>query len=704
MKKLWATVMAFLAISAFSEENGKKKLSDEQRENLKTTFGDAFLAKLEASFESDQDEDVDQSGMITGLQTQLQELQSKLTAAENDKQTLASEKTSLEGKILSQKSVIEKLSMKPEDDPAAVSVPGKPVAWNPEDSNFLGGVKAPHMAIDDKHPYNKRAYAAMMRNLGIEVAAPAASSFDYDSLKSDLGDYYRVSKQERIQSFLLSLKTLDAIFGVESGYQDQAVLVNLFMEGDFSQADNTIGSSFDNLVQGSFKFEPEVLTMYDVMFVHKFTDLKTLEKNWLGYLNREGSDVMKWSFIEYIMIETTKKLSNERELRRVKGKRVNPTANVKGTAMGASNGLLLFIKNQIALFKIRPFVMGEWTESNISEYIRRGTSYVPSVVRDTGMLVLYMAPEALTAYHKNRETLSGTNIDYKAGINYVWEYPNVKIVTIPNMGPSQRMIWTLEGNIKLFEDVPGEMTKYNFEQQDWSLKVWSNWKESLWAYMVGKKYASAAAIPTDYSTQLIFVNDVDLPAASYLPMTANDTTPSVAEHSSLVSVANSQATAITAIDDAAVGQEIRIKCGSATNAITIAASGNFSLLTAAWTPDVDDVLVVKKRSDGKFIELSRSNVGELDAIAFDPDDTTPSVTGGTVFVTDANTTATAITTFDNAVAGVVYKIYGAGSTNASTIANSGNFVLTAAMTLSATKWIELQKSESNGKFYEINRG
>jgi hypothetical protein len=328
---------------------------------------------------------------------------------------------------------------------------------------------------------------------------------------------------------------------------------------------------------------------------------------------------------------------------------------------------------------------------------------VPAVVRDSGMLELYMSTDAVTAYHKNNETLYGLNQDYKANIQYVKEYPNVRIIGIPNMNESKRMIWTIKGNISLFEDKPGEMYNFNIEQQDWSLKVWSNWRESVWAYLVGRKYASLAAMPEDYSTQLIFCNDVDEPASFFVPMTADDATPSVALHSSLVSVANAAATAITNIDDCAVGQEVSLKCGNATNAITIAASGNFSLLTSAWAPAVGDILKLKKRSDGKFIEIQRitatSNATQIAA-----DDATPDVSAGDTFITHANTAACAITALDNSITGRVYTIFGNGSTNASTIASSGNFVLTAAMTLSAGTWIKLQKSAVDSKYYEISRG
>ena len=711
MRKLWAIVLGFLHITAFSEDNGKKILTTEQKQKLTETFGEPFVSKLETSLVNDKDEDVDpaaSSATIADMQAKLDAANAQLTAAKNDKSALESERSTLAQTIQDQKSAISILSSKPEPEPAAVTKTkqeNEPEAkWDDTNPNFLGGVQETFMAIDDKHGYNKRAYSQLMfRKYGMVVPVPKASSMDYATLKTDLGAFYNKRYQDQLQSFQLSLKSLETIFPLESGYQDQATLINMFLLGDFSQADNTVGSDFGNVVKGGFTFEPEIITMYDVMFAHKFTDLKTLEKNWLGYLNREGSKTIKWSFIQYILVETTKKLHNEREMRRVNGIRVNPTANTPGTAMGASNGFRQFLRNQIALFKILPFALGEWTETTISDYIRRGTAMVPAAVRDTGSLVCYMSPDALTAYHKNNETLYGLNQDYTPDLNVVKEYPGVSIEVVPNMGESKRITWTLRGNIALFEDMPGEMTNFEMEQQDWQLKVWSNWKESLWAFMVGKKYASAAAIPTDYSNQMIFCNDVDYPADFYLPMTADDTTPSVIRHGSITSVANTVATAITDIDDAVVGQEIRIKCGSVTNAITIAASGKFSLLPAAWTPGLDEVLVLKKRSDGKFIEISRMNPQSM-VTAFAADDTSPSVSGHTTFVTNANTTATAITTLDDAVSNTVYTVNGAGSTNASTIANSGNFVLTAAMTLSLGHWITLLKSASDNKFYEIARG
>jgi hypothetical protein len=177
----------------------------------------------------------------------------------------------------------------------------------------------------------------------------------------------------------------------------------------------------------------------------------------------------------------------------------------------------------------------------------------------------------------------------------------------------------------------------------------------------------------------------------------------VLNHTSLVSVANSQATAITTIDDCAVGQEVRIQCGPGANSITIAKAGVFSLLSAAWNPVVGNILILKKRSDGKFIELKRISFS-TDALVIAADDATPTVKDGVKFITSINTVATAITALDDAIVGVVYTLMGGSDVNATTIANAGNFSLTAAMTLGSGKFITLQKSEQDGKLYEITRG
>lgn len=110
---------------------------------------------------------------------------------------------------------------------------------------------------------------------------------DYSRLKEDLGAFYRTPWRDRVQSLLAVLPSLEKYFKLESGYQDLATLVNIWL-GEFSQAENTVGSTFNNVVKGSYEFNHETLRMYGVMFVHRFSDLKQIEKLWIGLAQPRG--------------------------------------------------------------------------------------------------------------------------------------------------------------------------------------------------------------------------------------------------------------------------------------------------------------------------------------------------------------------------------------------------------------------------------
>ena len=89
--------------------------------------------------------------------------------------------------------------------------------------------------------------------------------------------------------------------------------------------------------------------------------------------------------------------------------------------------------------------------------------------------------------------------------------------------------------------------------------------------------------------------------------TADDTTPSVAGGNMFNTVANTGSTAITQLDDGYVGQIVVIRVGSATNAPTIADSGNFKL-SAAWEPNaVAETITLACFTLNVWTELCRSD-------------------------------------------------------------------------------------------------
>ncbi len=718
-------IMGLLAITAFDKNaDGVMSLTDDQKkalesEGFKADFIDGFNAALANDFadensgdgaetQTDENDNAPEAKLdldaMKALALEVQAKNAELAKLNEDKSANAETIKKLQAEISDLTGKVTKLSNTPEHDAGA----GKQHQTGNMDQkiDFLNkdqllGLQGTMYALKDR-PYNQRARAAIMVANGYEVYLPKAESakVDYAMLEQDLGEYYRTQKRKELQSFITQLPSVESIFPLESGVQDRDIITNLFL-GEFSQADSSNESDFDKVVKGKYEIQPEEIRMYDVMLAFEFKQLKKLEKQWIGYLNKEGSSSIKISFIEYLLQETAKKLHNEREQRRMKGVRKNPNVNVPGKAMDAANGYFRYISNKINGLQIKPFALGEITPANIGEKVFEGTRQIPQELIDRGDMVLYMPSAMIVEYHKYNELHYGTNQDYKANSMFVKEFPDVKIVELRNAGNHRRLVWTIEGNIKTFEHEPGEMTDFRLSIKEWSVTVTSQWKEGLAAVLVGKKWKRAQDM--DFNHQFIFASDMDLASTEFLPMGQDEATPSALHHKSLVSVPNTSVIAITDIIDTEVGDIVTLKNGSDDKGIKIAKDDNFSTISAAWNPEMGDTITLIKREDGKWIELSRKSAG-LGVLQFDADATTPSVAGGTEFQVGTNTKTTAITNLADAVVNTKYTIHGNGTgDNVTTIANSGNFSLTAAITLSTGKFITVVKA-SDGKFYEIARG
>lgn len=101
--------------------------------------------------------------------------------------------------------------------------------------------------------------------------------------------------------------------------------------------------------------------------------------------------------------------------------------------------------------------------------------------------------------------------------------------------------------------------------------------------------------------------------------------------------------------------------------------------------------------NGKLVKVNYEDTQTIAA-----DDTTPDVSTGDVFTTTANTVATAITDLDNPRVGSIIHLIGGSATNATTIADSGNFTLSAAITLTLSTALTLFVRADND-YVELSR-
>lgn len=413
------------------------------------------------------------------------------------------------------------------------------------------------------------------------------------------GEAYIVRRQDALIAYLRSLPSVSAIFPVQYNVQNKMVMTNSFLT-DFSQAYQS-----GKVYKGAHSFEPIEAEVHDLMMKHLFENLKQLEKEYIGYLNREGSDPIKWTMIEWLMRQTLTKLYNEKEYRRINGVRVEPTTNVAGHFNYGSNGVLRRLQKYVDQFYLHPFMdLNTYTTTTILNHVKTFVEYVNQILPD-GLrgYALYMNSKHIPWYKAAYRSEYGTDLDFKGAMLEVMDYDIQGIVPVPNMGNSCMMWIAQPGNIELYEDKAGEMANFYFERELESLIVACWFKEGAGAYMVGKKYTSRALLEASKRVnQYIFVT------APFTELDADATSADAADNTYFRTVANSGATDITNIANAVEGVVYRIECGSATNASTITKlGGRFTNIVSNWVPTaVGDYIDLYYVADGDdFFELER---------------------------------------------------------------------------------------------------
>ena len=431
-----------------------------------------------------------------------------------------------------------------------------------------------------------------------ELSTIKAEAIDFTGFDgTGWGEQYLVRRQDALIAYLRTLPSVRVVFPVQYGVQDKQVMTNSFLT-EFSQAYQK-GKVF----KGKHTVEPLLAEVFDVMFKHQFEDMKQLEREYIGYLNREGSQPIKWSMIEWLMAQTLTQLNNEWNERRVRGYRINPITNEAGHHMFGSNGVLRQLWIYAESFYLQPFTdLKLYTSSTVLTFIETLVEYVNQTVPSMNGLYLYMnekhVPWFLAAYRSKY----GTDLDFNGSKLEVKNYAAFGgIKAVPNMGNSCQMWVTMENNIELYEDKAGEMANFYFERELETLISARWWKEGAGAYMVGKKYASAAALAaSNRKDHYIFLTN------PVFDLDADATTADATKCDKFVSAANSAAPTFTNFTGASEGIVYRLECGSATNATKTAKSGYFSNVDA-WIPTaVGDYLEVYwNATTSKFVEVRR---------------------------------------------------------------------------------------------------
>ena len=451
-------------------------------------------------------------------------------------------------------------------------------------------------------------YAALAKSGKINTLA---SGVDLSGLsKVNLNERYYEIRQDMLIARIVALPSLAGIFPTVSRVQSGQIFTNLLAKS-VSQAYQP-----GRVFKGGVTFEPEKAFTDKVMAKIQFEDMSDLETSYLNYLNTNGSDPMKLSMIEWIILQLATQINNERNERSVMGYRVEPTEGVAGHENFAATGIVYRVLGYFYKeFKVLPFkasTLASYDATDFGAVLQAFAGELQKVYKRPKDLIVYLNEAHKPMFNAWLNATYGKNTGFVPDPDTI---PNdgYRIKWVPNMPLNfYFMFATLENNLFLLENIPGEQFDMKFQRDLEEVIVFSYDKEGAAAAYAGVAEDDLAALIAAGAKgrQIIFMN---WPA---VVLDADATTADAEDGRIFITKANSVGTGdqgadvpvvLADIENAEEGVVYHIECGSTTNATTIAKSGKFSTISKAWSPTAAGqwIDVYYNATEDKFYEAAR---------------------------------------------------------------------------------------------------
>lgn len=493
--------------------------------------------------------------------------------------------------------------------------------WNEIAANPSYAIQNPSPTKEDIKAFNRgfenygeslrQRYAYLHANNRLDPKLLSDFTNDYSGLdNAKLGDYYLIRRQDALIARLITFYNVYNIFPRRYGVQDRDIMFSAFFD-QVSQAWQE-GEVF----KGGMELQPELAYVDDAMIKMRFRPMKEIERMFIGYLNTEGSDPMKWSIYEWQMLNIMTQAISEQNNRRIRGIYVAPEDGVPGHYLNSSTGLIytLFRYTRENKLKVHDDVayIG-YTDSTFLSTVQDLLRQIKlDVVEDDTVnfdnMVVHLNSNHKEWWKTNCRAQFGKDLDFSGPDSMVNKVPDIDtpIVWVQNMGHIPLILLQEPGNLQAIEFLPGEMLALQFEKRMEAYLGWSVWKEGFSASFVGKQFMDKTSMDANnFLYQRIFMNKPAILLAD------GATTADATKGFWFVSQENTAATAITDITGARKGVGYILEVGDVNNPPTIAQTGKFSEITAAFNPTMvgDSILLVLNTTGDKFLELERTEGG-----------------------------------------------------------------------------------------------
>ena len=464
----------------------------------------------------------------------------------------------------------------------------------PEVDEQVDGV-AFHKAACQYAKSLKQRYQYLQENKMLDAAALAKGTYatNYDGVdNAGLGEQFVILRQDALIARVLQVRDLTQFFPVAYGYQDRGLVFNAFFD-EVSQAYQS-GEVF----KGGMKIENHYGYVDDAMIKMEWGPMKEIERKYIGYLNKEGSDPIKWSMIEYQLLNTLRAAQVEQNKRRMRGIYVKPDKGVAGSYLNAATGVLYTLLRYVHQYDIKPHDDGTYRTYTQASFLASVQEFIAdvraSITEDMDLdnHFIYLNKNHQAWWIKNVRSTYGKDTDFAGPMGALSVVPDttMRIIWLPYLGQTPFMMLHEPGNIQFLEFVPGEMLSVKMQESMEQVRAWSTF--------TGRRFSTKDEMDkNNYEWQQIFIN-----------LFAATITDKVDGNNGFWQITDSTTTltTITDIENAKAGVAYCIECGDKTKLPKITNSGKFDSITAAFTATaVGDYIMVILGSDNKFRELER---------------------------------------------------------------------------------------------------
>lgn len=623
LKAVTGMVLATLGLSELPIKDGKLDLSEGQKTKLEENLGKERVAQMIAALDS---EIVAYHSQKATVQEEMQAIDAelnKLLADHKARSDLngeagnaqANETAELElkdkVKVLGEK--YDTLLAKYDDSLEKIKVlSGLSELDNPI---LKSGKVKEALKHSSTHLFSSgKAYDLLDRKWNARALNPKLGATDFtdpvtiSTLNNDLKLYYR-ENPDAIESLERDNFDLPSFWGKKTKVSDET------SEASVVTAEAIQASKLPWLPKNKHHIEAEIGKVFpiqiDIQYVGFY--LKRIETSWLNFMNKEGSEPYKMSFVTFLVNEIRKVQRVEDRIASINGVYVKPPENLEtpGRFLNRQNGLryLLWEARDVTK-KYRAFNLGKPTHINIVDYEDAFINSLPDEIKNRTDLVFYKSPSWLKAYKDRYEDLYGQNNDYNGFPNHPRNFSNIEYCTLVDFEGSDFMFITTKDNIQLLEMLPAERGLYHLEKLLRNIYIWADYKMGIMLKHIGNSKIKSTD-PEKFKVQTVWSNSVPIFESRYKAYQYDDKTGTINAHHNFLAVNSDWVTDITEIKPLYKGQVVRITGDtSLENSKYIKKSTKLVLISDFDLKSGGTLTLISEDKEGKWKELSRTEEPE----------------------------------------------------------------------------------------------